>query len=266
MLELMLIEVFVKAFVLCGLLYLIAKHEADYGFQKVAMVTAGLALGSVLIDATVAPHLGPWTAIVHVAFIAFMLMSFCWISLGKTLIVVVLFSGVHFAIAFGAAAAASYVIRESSETGLVAMGATEEEFKELQEAIFGTGEPAATDVKADADAGADRVPEETVAPPDEEPPPPSEPQAAPPLEPTHAFAVEGAEDDPGWRAARQTLAVSGTLVAANGIRMAMIDGRMKEEGEVIAVVNGGQRYRWRIASVTESGVELRPLSVHPAER
>ena len=38
MLELGLAVIFVKAFMLCGLLYVFGRHEADYNFQKVAML------------------------------------------------------------------------------------------------------------------------------------------------------------------------------------------------------------------------------------
>ncbi len=44
MFELMLIEIFVNAAVLRLILFLIAKHEADYSFSKVAMTTAGIGL------------------------------------------------------------------------------------------------------------------------------------------------------------------------------------------------------------------------------
>ena len=40
MFEFMIGDVFLNAAILCAILYLVAKHEADYIFAKVAMVTA----------------------------------------------------------------------------------------------------------------------------------------------------------------------------------------------------------------------------------
>ena len=42
-------DIFSNAFVLCGLLFLVARHEADFEFSKVAIVSAVISLGNTLL-------------------------------------------------------------------------------------------------------------------------------------------------------------------------------------------------------------------------
>ena len=87
----MLFEVFIKAFLLCILLYIVASEEADYDFRKVTMVTAGIVLGTVIIDAVLTRFIGMLALLPILAFIVFMVMQFCWVRLGKALLIAVPF-------------------------------------------------------------------------------------------------------------------------------------------------------------------------------
>jgi len=101
MLEFMLGDIFVNAAVLCLILYLVAKNEADYSFAKVAMVTAVIGLGSFLIQLFLLEKIGWLTIIPVFALATAMVMIFCWVRFWKTILVVVLFCLFHVGIKIG---------------------------------------------------------------------------------------------------------------------------------------------------------------------
>lgn len=55
MMELMIGGIFLKALVLCGILFLVARHEADFKFKKVVWVTCGITFGSFAMAESVKP-------------------------------------------------------------------------------------------------------------------------------------------------------------------------------------------------------------------
>lgn len=258
MFTIMFIGVMVKAALLCGLLYAVAKHEADYSFSKVAMVTAGLALGSMCIDGIVAPQLGIWTAIVHVAFICFMIMTFCWISFAKSLIVVGIYCAIHFAMAFGGALLAGYLIKETQGTGMMMMGASESEFNELQQEIMNQFENLEQQTELELEAAARRAsapPPETTA----KKAAPRKATATGPRGSLPAVVEKASADDMKWLDARRSVRVSG-IIGAAGSRMATINDELKEVGDIVAVGHGGQVYRWEVTGITADNVNLKPLN------
>ena len=97
-------EILFKAGILCLLLYLVARHEADYSFTKVAMVTAGITLGNLLMEVFLRHYIG-WLTIIPIAgFVIFMLMQFCWLSFKKAVLVTVPFLAVCILLAMGVTA------------------------------------------------------------------------------------------------------------------------------------------------------------------
>jgi len=90
MFELMLAETFLNAAILCTILYVVAKHEADFSFAKVAMVVAGIQLASFL--AQVFLNTVAWfTLLISFVFTLLFVQKFCWLSFKKTLVVVLIF-------------------------------------------------------------------------------------------------------------------------------------------------------------------------------
>ena len=87
----LLFEVFIKAFLLLILLYIVARDEADFEFRKVTMVTAGIVLGAVILDAVLTRFVGIFTLIPIIAFVVFMVMKFCWVRFWRSLLVVIPF-------------------------------------------------------------------------------------------------------------------------------------------------------------------------------
>ena len=101
MFEFMIGDVFLNAAILCAILYLVAKHEADYSFAKVAMVTAVTGLGAFLIQIFLFEMIGWYTIGLVFLLTAAMIMTFCWVRLWKTVIVVTLFCAFHVGIQIG---------------------------------------------------------------------------------------------------------------------------------------------------------------------
>ncbi len=101
MLEFMIGDIFTNAAILCAILYLVARHEADYSFSKVAIVTAITGLGAFLIQMFLFEHIGWFTIVPVFVMTTAMIMIFCWVRLWKTLLVVTLFCLFHVAIIVG---------------------------------------------------------------------------------------------------------------------------------------------------------------------
>jgi len=94
MIEIMPAEVFVKAAVLCLLLCLFARGEADFNFRKVSMATAGLTLGSLPLEGLLKDRPGVFALLPIVILIVLILMRFCWVAWWQALLVALPFVGV----------------------------------------------------------------------------------------------------------------------------------------------------------------------------
>jgi hypothetical protein len=116
--ELMLGEIFLDAGILCVILFLVAKHEADYSFAKVAMVTAGIGLGSFLIHIFLFDKIGWLSLLVIFALASVMIKVFCWLSFPKTILVVALFCMFQIGTKFGMNAIAGYLFPEEEQPKL----------------------------------------------------------------------------------------------------------------------------------------------------
>jgi hypothetical protein len=104
--ELMIGEIFLKALVLCGILFLVARREADFEFSKLVLVTCGITLGSFAMEAFLAPALADYmpffasatiTFLLAATFMTFMVVRFCWVRLWKGIL------GIYIEILFTAA-------------------------------------------------------------------------------------------------------------------------------------------------------------------
>jgi hypothetical protein len=115
MFEFMIGDVFLNAAILCAILYLVAKHEADYSFAKVAMVTAVTGLGAFLIQIFLFDMIGWYTIGLVFLLTAAMIMTFCWVRLWKTVIVVTLFCAFHFGIQIGVDGVEQHFFPDNSE-------------------------------------------------------------------------------------------------------------------------------------------------------
>jgi len=85
------VETFIKAFLLMILVYIVARDEADYDFRKMAMVTAGVTLGCVIIEGVLISRIGLFVLLPMAALIVFMVMQFCWVRFWRSLLIAVPF-------------------------------------------------------------------------------------------------------------------------------------------------------------------------------
>lgn len=250
MLTLMLAQIFLEAFVLCIILYLVAKHEADYSFAKVAMVTGAVTAGSAIIEALAGEKLGPFTAIPVLAFIAFMLMTFCWITLKKSILVVLLFCTFHLLVGMGLNA-----LHRSLTTGAPVPGPVSDEDVEVAVKFF-------EEVYGEAPAA--------MRPPQTHPPQASTEPALKTATRDHAPRIPQetgrtkalpAVDQEKWDAARKTLRIGGIMAGARGTHVAMVNNQPVEEGDSVSAIHEGKTYHWRVRSIGKTGLELDPIAV-----
>jgi|GEM_PF-2917727 len=284
----LLFEVFIKAFLLCILLYIVARDEADFEFRKVTMVTAGIVLGAVILDATLTRYIGLFTLIPISALIIFMVMQFCWVRFWRSLLVAVPFLILNIMISTSVAS-----FRQKADTAIARglQGPVKEEDMKEALAFF----------KQQTGSDAFRVPLKTKAPHMEptldqvllkkivalmvskqfsfkpvgnEKVPPvkqnqviTEDQSGGNSKPMRAVEepAEPEKDAPkpavtaaDWQEAGNKINVKGTLIGKDGVRVAIVNNQMVKEGECVQVEHKKTIYRWRASFIRDKGVSWEP--------
>lgn len=261
--ELMVAEIFIKAFVLCALLYLVARHEADFQFAKVAIVTAGITLGSFFIEVLLVDRIGLWTVFPIIAFILFMIVKFCWVSFWKGLVVTVLFMTFNIALAAavqtflgGVSQAVDKAVQSASDQG--DMKQAMEAFKDVARAMGAEGGTAGVPASVSADTSA--PPAAAAAAPDKPaaaPAPAEVLPAAPGLQALPGFPF-APPDSPGWAISKNKLKVTATMME-RGRMIAVVNSREVGVGSIVVVVHEKQAYPWRVASIARGEVNWEPV-------
>ena len=258
MISLMVLEIFLQAAVLCTILYAVAKYEADYSFQKVAMVAAGIALGNMLIQALLHEHLPvklrPFLVIPCIAFTAFMIMTFCWINVWKSLLVVVVFVGFQLLGHLGIE-----VLKKRygpSEEHAEAVKKKQEEVAETQQAIMDMMEEQAKQM-------ARSVP--PPAPAAAASPAVAKVKAPKPVPAAKPVAENQAGDEKEWLEVRKKLRVTG-ISSSGGKQVALVNNGMVAENDVVRIRHNDRIYSWRAVAVTRDGVEWKRLRASPVKK
>lgn len=244
-------QIFLEAGVLCFLLFLVARHEADYSFAKVAMVTAGITTGSLLIEGLLSEKLGPWTVVPVVGFVIFMLMTFCWVSFGRSLLVVVLFGCVHVALAMGVSALSARLesrLAEQSPVGREDMELAKQFLEEVDRTLT-------TQARKEAEAREKARLEQAGSAI-------QRPQTG---TPSLDGTVRTSADKASWAGARQALKVGGIMGSSDSGFVAMIQGSLTEAGETVSVVYDDKVFRWRVRAISRDDIALVPLDVRLAK-
>jgi hypothetical protein len=282
--ELMIGEIFLKALVLCGILYLVARREADFQFSKLVLVTCGITLGNFALEVFLAPQLANYipffasaavTLLVAVAFVTFMVVRFCWVRLWKGVIVTVLFMGFSVGLSVAGAMLVKQINQSVEKAGGSVMEQNNKEalqmFREMtavtssqmmqQAKAEGLG-PAPAQAKVDAEAPsllpAVMPPEESVEPPPRAtvtPPPPKQP-----IDELPAFART-----PEWQAAQAKIKVSAVLVERDGSNTAIVNGEVLGIGDVLTVEVKKKLYRFKMAELTTDWVAWEPMGETDAD-
>ncbi|HOO77993.1 MAG TPA: hypothetical protein PLI51_10965 [bacterium] len=87
------ITFFIAPFVLCFLLYLFARRNADYNIVTSIYVALGAGLGCFVISHAFADALGFFVVIPMVALSGFLIWKFCYTTVAQTVIVTIGFMG-----------------------------------------------------------------------------------------------------------------------------------------------------------------------------
>jgi len=273
----------------------VARHEADYSIAKVAMVVAGLTLGTFLISALAGPHIGKFTILVNLAFICFMLMTFCWITLRKSIVVVALYSCFYVA-TFFAGQAIRNRISASMDTPMIEkrnedIDAIKQEMLRQQQMFAGVKPARSSDlpplpatnsaalellptITGEESTGIVAVVAETAAPPARiaapiaPPRPPVRPVKVDPVVPAPVAAVVSNTpaapiEDAIWGEARKKLKVGGAVKDKNGKWTAYVNNALVEIGDVVSARYERLTYRWRIRSISKEGVTFDPVDSQP---
>lgn len=261
-------QVFIDALVLSLILYLMARHEADYDFQKLAMVVAGTALGNMVLSVSLGlwlpPALSVWIMpLVQIVFSAYMIMTFCWISFRKSLLVAVVFACLH--IGFG------FVVNWAVKRMFGSAGQQPSLVERQNQEIEDVRKEMMRMAEIEAKAYAPPTPPEAVAPkpaavvvsnaaPAATNPPPAPPAAVVAGEAVPPSVAVPAGTQAEWDAARARVKYAGSSGQGGGY-VALINKRLVEPGDLVSVSHQGKTYRWRVKSITRDGVDLEPVDV-----
>jgi len=79
------VTLFLHPLVLCGLLWLIARHNAEFSFARVFFVALGIGLAGIVAGAALGPGLGLLALLVMAGVCVYFLMKFCYTTLGQAL-------------------------------------------------------------------------------------------------------------------------------------------------------------------------------------
>jgi len=284
--EWMIGEIFLKALVLCGILFLVARHEADFDFKKVALVTCGITLGILAVEAFVDPRIkellasrfesplpeivsGSVTLLLATAFTVFMVVRFCWVGIWKGILVAI----VYIAFSIGLSVAGAYVVAKINQSVEEAGGSKMEEankealqmFQEMmdqssaemmRQAQVESGMP--MPAVPGTNAGVTHVPppSEPVSPAENSAPPPPAVEPPPPrIDELPAFART-----PEWQAAQAKIKVSAVLVERDGSNVAIVNGDVLGIGDVLTVEVKKKLYLFKMAEITTDWVAWDPVS------
>jgi hypothetical protein len=128
--DLVFASIILQALILCGLLYLIARHEADFEFAKVAMVVAAITLGNFMIEKMLTPRIGLFSLGAEFTFVVLMIWKFCWLRWWKALVVSLLFVAVQVGMTFGLAMVVQKVDESVDDAGGTVVEQADENTKE----------------------------------------------------------------------------------------------------------------------------------------
>ncbi len=279
MMALMIGEIFLKALVLCGILFLAARRAAGFSFKKAVLVTCGIMLGILAVEAFVAlpckellssrfespvPEIvsGSVPMLLAVALTAFMAVRFCRIGLWKGLVVAMVF----LVFSVGVSMAGAYVAAKINESVEKADGSKMEEAnKEAVQASPDMMEQIAAEitrqVQGESGTPMPAVPGMNSAtvpvPPDSEPvaPPHVVEAPPPPVDELPAFART-----PEWQAAQAKIKVSAVLVERDGSNVAIVNGDVLGIGDVLTVEVKKKLYRFKMAEITTDWVAWDPVA------
>ena len=270
MMELMIGGIAVKAAVLSGILFLVARHEADFDFKKLVLVSCGITLVSFALEAFLEPELSKVmpliaatavTVILALAFMTFMIVRFCWVRVWKGALVTILFMLFSIGLSFAESIIAAKINQSVEQAG----GSVSVMEQNTQEAVQMFQEMAAmsssqmlqqalnegmTSMPGAAAAGAGERPAAVL---------PQEVPVAPPPAVRSADELPAFARTPEWQAAQAKIKVSAVLVERDGSNTAIVNGEVLGIGDILTVEVKRKLYRFKMAELTTDWVAWDPM-------
>ncbi|MFC1454053.1 hypothetical protein ACFLQL_02610 [Verrucomicrobiota bacterium] len=276
----MLFEVFINAFLLLILLYIVARDEADFEFRKVMMVTAGIVLGTVILDGVLTKLIGAFTIIPIIAFVVFMVMKFCWVRFWRSLLIVIPFLIINSSISNSVAS-----FQENANIAITRgmQGQVTDEDMQIALSMFQDGDQnpfadimESSKKKPEVRKSADQIlvkkimewmtlkkksiNQGNIVKIKE--------QAG--TDPKTSFiehgndqpdheAVAGTAPSSDWQEAEKKIKLKGVMVGADGVRVALVNDQMLREGELIRIEHKRMIYHWRVGVIRENKVLWEPV-------
>lgn len=288
------INILILATVLKFSLQLIAEHEADTGFPKAAMVTAGILVAN-LIMVFLTTRFGPFVMYpAQFLVIAGMIMYFCWTSFWKSALTAMIFSFCFFLLVFVEAIAAAAILAATmTASGMAGNNAAVKPVTPVTRPqliqptnAYSPANPAALVAEANRlkakseekraeverrvrEMEQDMPPSQSTAPARIPPPvqpvatqpvhqPATQPAAQPRLATPPANATVAATAGMDWAAAKLTLKIGGTMSSKDGF-VGMINGKPVAAGNIVSTTYKGALFRWRVKSISRDGMDLEPV-------
>ncbi|MEW6713741.1 MAG: hypothetical protein AB1306_01445 [Nitrospirota bacterium] len=81
------VGIIIEAALLWLILFIVARHEAELDFIYILYVVMAISIGSCIMEWLLFPYVSYFVLILTITFSMIVLMRFCYISLGKALIV-----------------------------------------------------------------------------------------------------------------------------------------------------------------------------------
>ena len=231
--ELTFADIFIKAFILCGILYLVARHEADLHFSKLCIASALISVGCSTINLLLAEHIGFFSIIPAFGFMIFILMKLCWLSFKKALLASVIYTIISTLITIGLALAMAHVF---GNNGPMTGSCQQEDALKVMEEILGVDTnkySCSTNTPVIIPA---TEPTEEVTLPEETP------------TPTPVTKPEGTPEtqEEAWKEAEKKRVFKGVMSGRNGQQAVLINNEILHVGEAITIEHNGKLYRWQV--------------------
>ena len=90
------IGIFLSAAMLCGIMYVVARHEAEYDFVHVLLVAAGLFVGNLILGVAI----GEFAVIVMYFVTAWVLQKYCYLQWGKSFVVTTIYYAIQIGVSW----------------------------------------------------------------------------------------------------------------------------------------------------------------------
>jgi hypothetical protein len=248
MFDLMIIEILVDTAMLTLILFPVARHEADYSFGKVAMVTAAIGLGSFLVQVFLFDMISWFTLIPVFLFSGIMIKAFCRLNWRKTFLVIAVFTVFQVGSKHGMAVISSHIappemppsqteqaLEVGKDMGMLATPARPgpipiqtrgEKKKEKQKTEEAEKRPSKFKKMFSKKTGK---------------------------------KIDGGAD--GWEAARKALIHGGSMLNDHGQYVAIVNGEIVEVGDIVSHKIRSKKYRWKVSYISKHNVSFEQLDI-----